>query len=136
MSMASNASAGQRETCIMCDADIETPRGPSEVPCPRCGGLVWFEFDPDGYVARFDRRMVMTNGSDDNAAWAALHLRGRLIIDYRGVSHLFSAVLGRMVRLQQRLGPQGRLKVLLHPDLFKVFQITRLDQIFDIDRSK
>ena len=136
MSTASNAPGSQRETCIMCDAEYETPKGASDVPCPRCGGLIWFEFDPDGRVVRFDRRMVMNHGSDDKEAWAALHLRGTLILDYRRVSHLYSAVLGRMVRVQQRLGPQPRLKVLLHPDLYRVFQITRLDQIFDIDRTK
>lgn len=136
MSTASNTSGGQRETCIMCDAELDTPKGATDVPCPRCGGLVWFEFDPDGRIERFDRRTALSGSPDENEAWATLHLRGRLIIDYRHVSHLFSAVLGRMVRLQQRLGPQARLKLLLHPDLFKVFQITRLDQIFDIDRSK
>lgn len=127
---------GPPQSCIMCDAPVPPAIGLAEVPCPRCGGLTWFEFDPDGSVAPFDRGMVMSNGVEDNAAWAALHLRGRLIIDYRTVTHLYSAILGRMVRIQQRLGPQARLKVLLHPDLYKVFQITRLDQIFDIERTR
>lgn len=136
MSNASNSPGSPPLTCIMCDAPIEPPQEMSEVPCPRCGGLVWFEFDPDGTIAPFDRRMVMKNGVDDKAVWAALHLRGRLIVDYRKVSHLYSAILGRLVRIQQQMGPQARLKMLLHPDLYKVFQITRLDQIFDIERSK
>jgi hypothetical protein len=119
----------------MCDAEFDAPRGPDNFPCPRCGGLVWFELDPAGPIVRFDRGQVTRNGVDDKEAWAALHLSGTLIIDYRAVSHLFSAVLGRMVRVKQRLGRQARLKLLLHPDLYKVFQITRLDQIFDIERS-
>ena len=58
------------------------------------------------------------------------------MLDLSQVQYLSSAVLGKLINLKKTVTTmKGKLKIEnLHPDLFEIFRITRLDQVFDIDR--
>ena len=57
-----------------------------------------------------------------------------LHLDFRAVEALSSAVLGKLVRLHQRVGKAGGRLVLLQlsPFLRDLFHLTRLDSILDV----
>jgi hypothetical protein len=121
----------------MCGIEVpERPHAPVDLPCLHCGCLSWFERDADGRVIPFEREMIKAGAMDEAGAWAELYRFGLLVLDFRAVTFFESAVLGRLIRVKQRLGPHGRLKVRLHPDMVDTFRITRLDQIFDIESAR
>jgi anti-sigma B factor antagonist len=57
-----------------------------------------------------------------------------LVIDFSNVRFLSSAVLGLLIRITKRVNEsKGRLKLCsISPQIFDVFRITRLDEIFEI----
>lgn len=57
-----------------------------------------------------------------------------LILDFRHVRFLSSAVLGLLIRISKRVGEQGgQLRLCnIHPGIYEVFKITRLTNVFDI----
>lgn len=57
-----------------------------------------------------------------------------LILDFRHVRFLSSAVLGLLIRVSKRVAEQGgQLKLCnIHPGIYEVFKITRLTNVFDI----
>jgi predicted RNA-binding Zn-ribbon protein involved in translation (DUF1610 family) len=134
MSDSATTPADSPHTCLMCRAESLHP--PEErtfdAPCPNCGFVIWFERS-DGQVIPFEREMNKAGVIDDPAAWEELHRHGTLVFDFRRIKHFQSQVLGRMIRVKQKLGKQARLKVLIHRDLMEVFRITRLDQIFHLE---
>lgn len=58
----------------------------------------------------------------------------RLVLDFRHVKFLSSAVLGLLIRMSKRVHEQGgQLRLCnIHPGIYEVFKITRLTNIFDI----
>lgn len=60
-----------------------------------------------------------------------------LVLDFRHVRFLSSAVLGLLIRVSKRVAEQGgQLKLAnIHPGIYEVFKITRLTNIFDIYES-
>jgi len=58
----------------------------------------------------------------------------RLVLDFRNVKFLSSAVLGLLIRISKRIHEQGgQLRLChIHPGIYEVFKITRLTNIFDI----
>ncbi len=58
----------------------------------------------------------------------------RLVLDFRSVKFLSSAVLGLLIRISKRIHEQGgQLRLCnIHPGIYEVFKITRLTNIFDI----
>jgi anti-sigma B factor antagonist len=58
----------------------------------------------------------------------------KLLLDFRGVSFMSSAMLGTLVRFHKKCKEfKVRLKLCnIAPDIFTVFKITRLDKVFDI----
>lgn len=58
----------------------------------------------------------------------------RLVLDFRHVKFLSSAVLGLLIRISKRIHEQGgQLRLCnIHPGIYEVFKITRLTNIFDI----
>lgn len=57
----------------------------------------------------------------------------KILLDFSQVKFLSSMMLGVLIRLQKRAaGINGRIAIYgLRPDLMKIFQITRLDKLFD-----
>lgn len=57
-----------------------------------------------------------------------------LILDFRHVRFLSSAVLGLLIRISKRVHEQGgELRLCnIHPGIYEVFKITRLTNVFDI----
>ena len=58
----------------------------------------------------------------------------KLLLDFRNVEHLSSAALGMLITLNKQLGErQGRLVLAnIHPQIYEVFKITRLNKLFTI----
>ncbi len=57
-----------------------------------------------------------------------------LVLDFRHVRFLSSAVLGLLIRISKRIHEQGgQLRLCnIHPGIYEVFKITRLTNVFDI----
>ena len=60
--------------------------------------------------------------------------RVNLILDFRNVRFLSSAVLGLLIRVSKRVYEgDGQLRLCnIHPKIHEIFRITRLTKIFDI----
>jgi anti-sigma B factor antagonist len=60
--------------------------------------------------------------------------RGRLVLDFADVEFMSSSMLGSLVKIHKRVVERkGTLQLTgLRPDLQKVFKITHLDKVFDI----
>jgi len=60
--------------------------------------------------------------------------RINLILDFRNVQFLSSAVLGLLIRISKKVyESDGQLKLCgITPKIYKIFKITRLTKIFDI----
>ena len=58
----------------------------------------------------------------------------QLLLNFGNVQFLSSAALGKLINLKKEVGAvKGKLKLCcIHKDLFEVFRITRLDQVFEI----
>ena len=58
----------------------------------------------------------------------------RLLLDFKNVEHMSSAMLGVLITLNKRLAErQGRLTLAgIQPQVYEVFKITRLDKLFNI----
>jgi anti-sigma B factor antagonist len=57
-----------------------------------------------------------------------------LVLDFRNVKYLSSAVLGLLIRISKRVYERGgHLRLCnIHPKIYEVFRITRLTKVFDI----
>ncbi|MHC4618831.1 MAG: STAS domain-containing protein [Planctomycetota bacterium] len=60
--------------------------------------------------------------------------RINLILDFRNVEFLSSAVLGLLIRISKKVYEyDGQLRLCnIHPKIMEIFKITRLTKIFDI----
>ncbi|HUS59106.1 MAG TPA: STAS domain-containing protein [Planctomycetota bacterium] len=60
--------------------------------------------------------------------------RKKILISFEGVDYLSSTVLGKLVALHKRIAlKKGLLKLCgIKPSIREVFEITRLDKVFDI----
>lgn len=63
--------------------------------------------------------------------------RMNLILDFRNVRFLSSAVLGLLIRISKRIYEHdGRLRLCgINPKIHEIFKITRLTKIFDIHQD-
>jgi anti-sigma B factor antagonist len=61
----------------------------------------------------------------------------RMLLDFKNVEHLSSAALGMLITLnKQLLERQGRLVLTnIHPQIYEVFKITRLNKLFNIQNT-
>ena len=60
--------------------------------------------------------------------------RNKLLLDFSEIEFLSSAALNKIIQLERRVRNRGgRIKLCgLHPEISQVFNITKLDQMFDI----
>ena len=62
----------------------------------------------------------------------------RILLDFAGVSHMSSSALGMLITLHKRVREKGgQLRLCnIQPGIYEVFVITRLNEIFQIFRSR
>jgi len=60
--------------------------------------------------------------------------RRKLLLNFSGVDFLSSAALGKLITLDKKVkSNEGQLKLSnIRPEIFEVFQITKLTRLFDI----
>jgi anti-sigma B factor antagonist len=61
----------------------------------------------------------------------------RLLLDFTGVEHLSSAALSVLITLNRQVDQRGGQLVLsnIHPQIYEVFKITRLNKVFRIEST-
>ena len=61
----------------------------------------------------------------------------KILLDFQNVEHLSSAALGMLITLNKLLGQrQGQLVLAnIHPQIYEVFKITRLNKLFNIQKT-
>ena len=65
-------------------------------------------------------------------------VRKKIILDFSNVEYLSSAALGKLITLDKKVKKaKGKLKLCsIRPDIYEVFAITRLNQLFDIAETQ
>ena len=64
--------------------------------------------------------------------------RKKILLNFGNVEYLSSAALGKLITLNKKLqAAQGRLVLCnIHPQIFEVFEITKLDKFFRIMKDE
>ena len=112
------------------------------MPTIRCPNLEVFE-TTDAILVRFIDHKVLNDDKLEGMAKDISRLadtlnRRELRIDFGNVEYLQSSVLGKLVALGKKVGAAGGRLVLcnISDDVYRAFSVTRLDQLFVIERSK
>jgi anti-sigma B factor antagonist len=60
--------------------------------------------------------------------------RKRIVLDFSNVEYLSSAALGKLITMDKKVkAAKGKLRLCsIRPEIYEVFEITRLNKIFDI----
>lgn len=128
-------------TCPVCDASAGQPAESPSQSCPRCGHLLWFssrEVDGVTVIRLLDNRVAVLEMLEFLDQALIEGRMSRVVLNFGSIQQVSSAALGKMIKLQGHAGNvRGSLRLCaLHPDLRKVFRITRLDTIFDLDDTE
>ena len=61
----------------------------------------------------------------------------QIILDFQTVEHLSSAALGKLINMKKKVDASGgKLSMCnLRPELLKIFKVTKLTKVFDIQKS-
>lgn len=64
--------------------------------------------------------------------------RKRIVLDFSNVEYLSSAALGKLITLDKKVkAAGGKLRLCsIRPDIYEVFAITKLNQVFDIKEDQ
>jgi len=64
--------------------------------------------------------------------------RKRIVLDFSNVEYLSSAALGKLITLDKKAkSAGGKLRLCsIRPDIYEVFAITKLNQVFDIKEDQ
>jgi anti-sigma B factor antagonist len=64
--------------------------------------------------------------------------RKAILLDFSNVEFLSSAALGKLITLDRKVkSHKGRLKMCnIRPEIYEVFQITKLNKVFDIRKDQ
>ena len=81
--------------------------------------------------------MVINNIGESLAHLMENQTRPQLLLDFTNVEHLSSAALGMLITLHKQLADKRGQLVLanIHPQIFEVFKITRLNKLFNIQNT-
>ena len=76
--------------------------------------------------------------ADQLGAVVASNDKPKMILDFANVSHMSSSALGMLITLHKRVREKnGQLRLCnIQPGIYEVFVITRLNEIFQIARSR
>ncbi|WP_442511271.1 STAS domain-containing protein [Novipirellula sp. SH528] len=147
MIISSRTPEGAPNRCPVCGAEIqvEPSRPPGDAPCPNCGQLLWFcdvsiaSSDPEVLVVVFSNSGVADNQWSEQIGQELQEVvpqtpYKKLLLNFRGVSFMSSAMLSQLVTLNQECKAQGvALKFCeASPNVMEVFKITKLNKLFDI----
>jgi anti-anti-sigma factor len=138
MTGASQPPEVQPNHCHVCGSQITSQSSDEagEIPCSRCGYLVWFTWEDLGEVevirplANLLSRDPIQHFLDSVALKPGVHL----ILDLSDVQFVASAALSQFVSLKNRVHGVGGQFTIRHvcPALMETFRTTRLDHIFDM----
>ncbi|MFO0918228.1 MAG: STAS domain-containing protein [Planctomycetaceae bacterium] len=64
--------------------------------------------------------------------------RKKIILDFTNVEYLSSAALGKLITMDKKVkAAKGKLRLCsIRPEIYEVFEITRLNKIFDIRNTQ
>ncbi len=104
--------------------------------------LVVVDLDRASVVRFVDRKIIDASEIEQlGAELIALveeHNKHDLLLNFEGVEFLSSAALNKLLALHSRVKKVGgKVRICnLHPQIREVFAITRLDRMFDIDKTE
>ncbi len=94
-------------------------------------------------VVAFPDRNIVNNEKierwgDELYALADVEQRSRLLLDFSNVEFLSSGALNKLVTLEKKVQRRaGAIKLCgLSPEISQIFELTRLDALFDIRRNR
>src|SRR5690606_6829716 len=97
----------------------------------------------DVTVARFvDKKILDENNIQiiGNQLFGLVEEDGRkkIVLDFTNVEYLSSAALGKLITLDKKVKTAaGKLRLCaIRPEIYEVFEITRLNKIFDIRKTQ
>jgi anti-sigma B factor antagonist len=64
--------------------------------------------------------------------------RKKIVLDFTNVEYLSSAALGKLITMDKKVkAAKGKLRLCsIRPEIYEVFEITRLNKIFDIRQTQ
>ncbi len=64
--------------------------------------------------------------------------RKKIVLDFTNVEYLSSAALGKLITMDKKVkAAKGKLRLCcIRPEIYEVFEITRLNKIFDIRNTQ
>ena len=150
MSVSSKTPEGIPNCCPVCGKPVVLePSDPAGAPpCSHCGHLLWF-IDTEGHETMMvrwpDGRTDLVVDESDVDAGAAMQLGMELFrdeavrhlgLDFSRFDFLSSAALVKLITLDKKAKANGgSLKLRnVRPEVLEIFQITRLDRLFQIER--
>ena len=91
----------------------------------------------DVLVAKFTTPKILEDGLIAEIGRELLELadrsEGRMLLDFEGVSFMSSSMIGRIVMLNKKCKGTTDLRMCnVSPTIMEVFEITRLDKLFNI----
>ncbi|MFK7777436.1 MAG: STAS domain-containing protein [Gimesia sp.] len=97
----------------------------------------------DVTVAKFIDKKILDEGNIQIIGTQLFGLvdedgRKKILLDFSNVEYLSSAALGKLITLDKKVKKaKGKLKLCsIRPDIYEVFAITRLNQLFDITETQ
>jgi len=80
----------------------------------------------------------ITRIGEELAALVAADEKPKILLDFSAVSHMSSSALGMLITLHKRIREKsGRLALCnIQPSIYEVFVITRLNEIFQIAKTR
>jgi anti-anti-sigma factor len=138
MVISSTTSEGLRHSCRVCGSDlkVEPPELTRDVPCHRCGHLLWFTWEDLGDVEIFHPTVNFLSRESLDGFLDSVAIRPgvQLVLDLSDVHYFSSAVLSKLINLKRRVGAVGGRFTIqhVHPELLEVFRVTNLDHVFEM----
>lgn len=124
----------QSGRCPVCTSAVGAPNGGS---CARCGWRTWFTWEDLGDVQVLRPKADLLHAEPMQEFLQAFSPRPgvRFVVDLADVQYVSSAALSKLLGLRKRvLGVKGRIVLRhVHPDLWEVFRVTRLDTYFEVE---
>lgn len=106
------------------------PASESRLKIKRDGAIVEVQFRDRNILDEANIQQI----GDEIAAIIQAEASPRLLINFSDVDHLSSAALGTLITINNRVRTlKGQLRLSnIDPNIYQVFQITRLNKLFEI----
>ena len=97
----------------------------------------------DVTVAKFTDKKILDEGNIQIIGTQLFSLveddaRQKIVLDFSNVEYLSSAALGKLITMDKKVkAAKGKLRLCnIRPEIYEVFEITRLNKIFDIRNTQ